>query len=182
MTTFKISFFDRELDIINVATYRNTNIDHALQAAANNIVTLDLHEAVKAEGNGCNLTQEFNIALKAEIEKLREAIREEESKSTVKYTIYQIDATDERAHGTMFAGLEELKRYGKKFDFSMYEKVYEGEVTLKKDMTTTLEDLFATFNTSRPADYKGRSMSVSDVVIIDGKKYFCDLYGFKKVF
>lgn len=51
----------------------------------------------------------------------------------------------------------------------------------------TLEKLYEIFNREHPAGYKGRSMSVSDVVeIVDGmtgKSYFhfCDSFGFKEV-
>ena len=62
-----------------------------------------------------------------------------------------------------------------------YEMVYEGEVEAE-----TTEDIFFVFNVKFPKDYKGRSLSVSDVVEIinsDGKNefYFCDTIGFKRI-
>lgn len=62
-----------------------------------------------------------------------------------------------------------------------YEMVYEGEVEAE-----TTEDIFIVFNVKFPKDYKGRSLSVSDVVEIinsDGKNefYFCDTIGFKRI-
>ena len=62
-----------------------------------------------------------------------------------------------------------------------YEMVYEGEVKAE-----TTEDIFFVFNVKFPKDYKGRSLSVSDVVEIinsDGKNefYFCDTIGFKRI-
>ena len=62
-----------------------------------------------------------------------------------------------------------------------YEMVYEGEVEAE-----TTEDIFIVFNVKFPKDYKGRSLSVSDVVEIiksDSKNefYFCDTIGFKRI-
>ena len=62
-----------------------------------------------------------------------------------------------------------------------YEMVYEGEVEAE-----TTKDIFIVFNVKFPKDYKGRSLSVSDVVEIiksDSKNefYFCDTIGFKRI-
>ena len=64
----------------------------------------------------------------------------------------------------------------------IYEQVFDGEIDGKSP-----EDVFAKFNWDHPENYRGRSLSVSDVVeIIDGADvepgfYFCDSIGFKKV-
>lgn len=73
MNTFKITFFDKELDIVNVATYHNV-IDQSamLDNIAVQIVTLDLHEAVKAEANGESYTKAVNDLIKPRIESIRE--------------------------------------------------------------------------------------------------------------
>ena len=36
---------------------------------------------------------------------------------------------------------------------------------------------FDMFNVRRPNNFKGRSMSVSDIVEVDGKNYYCDGVG-----
>ena len=63
---------------------------------------------------------------------------------------------------------------------AMYEKVYSGELN---DMN--LEDIYTKFNINHPEDYKNRSLSVGDVVVVakDGKEtaYMVDSVGFKKV-
>ena len=46
-------------------------------------------------------------------------------------------------------------------DSSLYDQVFEGEVNC-----FTLENLYEIFNLEHPAGYKGRSMSVSDVVAV----------------
>jgi hypothetical protein len=65
---------------------------------------------------------------------------------------------------------------------SRYDKVYEAPVTTE---TNTLDKLYIKFNIDHPADFKGHSLSMSDVVVLneDGKKtaWFCDSFGFKEV-
>ena len=66
------------------------------------------------------------------------------------------------------------------FKLEDYEVVYEGEVR-DDNVNVILEDLFYIFNVDRPEDFKGHSMSVSDVVYLDGKYYYTDSFGFKEV-
>jgi antirestriction protein ArdC len=65
---------------------------------------------------------------------------------------------------------------------SRYDKVYEAPVTSDTD---TLDKLYVKFNIRHPADYMGRSLSVSDVVVLNenGKRtaWFCDTFGFREV-
>lgn len=67
-----------------------------------------------------------------------------------------------------------------KFNINQYKKVYEGEVD-GEDISETLETLFELFNINHPKDYHGRSMSTSDVVILDGVKYYCDGCGWMNI-
>lgn len=97
--------------------------------------------------------------------------------------IYQINMKRD-ANNVAFMNYESLPKFqgSSEIDSSLYDKVFEGEVNC-----FTLEKLYEIFNLKHPAGYKGRSMSVSDVVeIIDGntgKSYFhfCDSFGFQKV-
>ena len=61
-------------------------------------------------------------------------------------------------------------------DLDDYEVVYEGELEYP-EMPNALEELFEIFNIRRPEGFKGRSMSVSDIVEVDGKNYYCDAAG-----
>ena len=59
-----------------------------------------------------------------------------------------------------------------------YNMIYRGEVAAD----ATLDDLFRMFNIGkRPEDYKGRSLSVSDVVLMDGQFSYCDSWGWQQV-
>lgn len=51
-----------------------------------------------------------------------------------------------------------------------YKLVYEGELNdeiASQDTDWILERLFSIFNISRPADFKGHSLSVNDIVVLD---------------
>lgn len=61
-------------------------------------------------------------------------------------------------------------------DLKDYEVVYEGELDYL-EMPDALEELFKIFNIKRPKDFEGRSMSISDIVEVDGKNYYCDDIG-----
>lgn len=63
-----------------------------------------------------------------------------------------------------------------KINLDDYEVVYEGKLDYL-EMPNALEELFDIFNVKRPNDFKGHSMSVSDIVEVDGKNYYCDAAG-----
>lgn len=87
------------------------------------------------------------------------------------YTILQLKEDKMRAYGFMPYGF--AKTQG--FSIDDYEKTYEG------DEDITLDGIIVKFNVNRPADFKGRSLSVSDIIIADGIAYYVDGYGFTKI-
>ena len=97
--------------------------------------------------------------------------------------IYQVNM-DRDSNNVCFMSYDRLEKLQgtTDIDSTIYDKVFEGEVNC-----FTLEKLYEIFNCEHPAGYKGRSMSVSDVVeIVDGmtgKSYFhfCDSFGFKQI-
>ena len=62
-----------------------------------------------------------------------------------------------------------------------YSLIYEGDIVPETDPISTLERLFEIFNINHPADFRGHSLSVSDVVELDGVKYYCDSHGWVKL-
>lgn len=62
------------------------------------------------------------------------------------------------------------------FNKHCYKKVYEGEIE-SLSILDALDDLFRKFNLNHPDDFHGHSMSVSDVVVLDGRMYYCDCFG-----
>lgn len=100
----------------------------------------------------------------------------------VGYDLYQIDL-ERVERGYAFRGLIELRDFGESIDFSKYELVREGTFDDAGivDAMEVLEDLFHIFNTISPQGYQGRSMSVSDIVKIRGRYYYCDSFGWVDV-
>ena len=71
--------------------------------------------------------------------------------------------------------------FGEELPAHLYEQVFTGEVE-----ANYIEMVFAIFNTHLPENYRGRSMSVSDVLEViespeKSKFYYCDSIGFKEV-
>ena len=114
--------------------------------------------------------------------------------SSDKYGIYQLKDNPE-LRDFHFAGIESLKRRGIIKDNldaikpENYNLVYVGELSeLSKDFIRLqtqgdkLEALYEKFNIDHPADYKGHSLSVSDIVVLheNGKNsaHFVDSVGF----
>lgn len=74
----------------------------------------------------------------------------------------------------------------KKFNFSDYECRYEGEFADDtKTATEICEVIFYLFNMCRPKDFKGHSLSMSDVIEIDTgisqRLYYCDMCGWQRI-
>ena len=96
--------------------------------------------------------------------------------------IYQIN-TESDTSNIAFLDYDSLvKRQGtEKVNGAVYDLVFEGDVDCKD-----LEDVYRMFNLDIPAGYRGRSLSVSDVVEVkdsDGSStfHYCDMFGFKDV-
>ena len=91
------------------------------------------------------------------------------------FEIYQLRGGDEtRAY--RFEPFQRLIERDLKPDFENYIKVYEGDssilLTDSSDVRTQLEAVFHKFNIDCPDDFKGHSLSVSDVVVMDDKAYY----------
>ena len=103
----------------------------------------------------------------------------------MKYEIYQVKK-EMINKGIAFKGTNMMRSLGLEIDINNYNKTYEKEVPvgLKSDVDddTILESLFILFNVSPPEDFKGRSMSVSDIVILKGRTYFCDTAGWTRLY
>ena len=93
----------------------------------------------------------------------------------MKYKIKQIKDVENCAYA--FKRYEWAKNV---LDLNDYEVVYEGELDCP-EMPNALEELFEIFNVRRPKDFERRSMSISDIVEIDGKNYYCDFVGWEEL-
>ena len=106
---------------------------------------------------------------------------EPEQKGT--FQIYQLPGGD-KYHGIRFEGMEQLKNDGVQLNKDDYELVYEGEVGEFRG-NATLEALFAQFNTNHPEDFRGHSLSVSDIVALKQNGvvscHYVDSFGFAEL-
>ena len=68
-------------------------------------------------------------------------------------------------------------------DKSVYNVVFDGELqTSNAGVQDRLEDIFCTLNVGKkPEGYRGHSLSVSDVVELDGEFWYVDSIGFRKM-
>lgn len=106
---------------------------------------------------------------------------------TYNYTIFQIDPElfKERKVEYTFERLDFAKKLGfdPKNPLRDYVEVYRDSVAEEDDLgiESVLEDIYETFNIARPEDFHGHSLSVSDIIQLDGKLYYCDFFGFAKL-
>ena len=109
--------------------------------------------------------------------------------SSDKYGIYQLKHNPELNH-LRFEGTESLKRMGiTKDNFDAikpenYELIYVGELSELQEQTEgeTLGAIYEKFNIDHPEDYRGHSLSVSDIVVLhqngENSANFVDSFGF----
>ena len=104
------------------------------------------------------------------------------------YRIYQIRNDLPDRHERMFQNLATLQLDGKDVISDAYSAVYEGSLDgteSGKSAQQVLDGLFEKFNIAHPDDFRGHSMSVSDVVVLQEngveKAYYVDSLGFKEV-
>ena len=96
-----------------------------------------------------------------------------------RFAIYQMDSGDE--HTYQFMGMESAKSLGYTIDGKDYRMVYAAPWM----PTITLENIFERFNIDRPEDFRGHSLSVSDVIVINRgaeiTAYYVDSFGFQEL-
>ena len=93
----------------------------------------------------------------------------------MKIKLFQINL-DRDAYGLAFMSHDWSERHGGPSEEN-YDLVFEGEVNAQD-----LEAIYTIFNTDLPEGYRGRSMSVSDIVQAEGLgTFFCDTYGFVEI-
>ena len=102
----------------------------------------------------------------------------EQDKDT--FSIYQLKHGDE-TRDLRFEPYDRLQAAGNVVDKANYELVYSAELT----PGTSLEDIYTRFNIDHPKDFKGHSLSVSDVVVLhqngQDTAHYVDSFGYKEV-
>lgn len=89
------------------------------------------------------------------------------------YSIYQGIYNNEYWEN-QFKNEINMNRYG-------YKVVYKSEHDDRLKDENILERLFKRFNYQQPRNYKGRSLSVGDIVQLDNLYYVCCSIGWKEI-
>ena len=96
------------------------------------------------------------------------------------FFIYQL-RNEDSTRDYRFESYDRLQAAGLTVDKANYTEVYAAPLTAG----TTLEDIYRTFNVDHPADFKGHSLSVSDVVVLhqngQDTAHYCDSVSFQQV-
>lgn len=100
----------------------------------------------------------------------------------IHFQILQANINTPDGAAIMFNNYDRIMKEGKKLSLKAYNMVYEGE--FEKNTSSKLpvtEQIYTMFNIARPKDFKGHSLSVSDIIIVNGTCFFCDSYCFKEI-
>ena len=96
------------------------------------------------------------------------------------FSIYQVPRGPE-GRDFRYRSYEGLQADGLSVDRKNYQLVY----TAPLDKNASLDEIYHCFNMEHPADYKGRSLSMGDIVVFrqDGKQtaYYVDCIGYREV-
>lgn len=93
-----------------------------------------------------------------------------------KFKVYQLPVK----HNAKFMRLSFVKEHNIMPKLEDYKLVYEGEFEPQGEYSEP-DQLYMKFQGEKPEGYTGHSISMSDVVEIDGKYYYCDSYGWEEV-
>jgi len=100
------------------------------------------------------------------------------------YAVLQLKRIDE-TWDERFESLSALERRGKEPNIDHYDVVYVGALPAYTEQTAMLESLYTKFNIDHPEDFRGHSMSVSDIVAIKQNEmvscHYVDSIGFKEL-
>ena len=125
----------------------------------------------------------FNAVKSAEAE-LKVADKMPEVADTVyKFDVYQVN--DEH-RDLRFESMKRLDERGLTANSADYDLVYSAEISAKgRIKEEVLEDIYTVFNVEHPVDFKGRSISTSDVIVMangdEQTAHYCDNFGFKEI-
>lgn len=95
------------------------------------------------------------------------------------YKIYQLKNSPEN-HAIRFEGYSLAEKHGEPAKPENYDLVYSGSLDDFED-SNKLEAIYTKFNIDRPEDFKGHSLSVSDIIVMNDEANYVDSYGFVDV-
>ena len=96
------------------------------------------------------------------------------------FSIYQLKR-DDKTVDLRFEPYDRLTAAGHTVDMANYDRIYIADLA----PGTSLEDIYTRFNVDHPKDFKGHSLSVSDVVVLhqngQDTAHYVDSIGYKEV-
>ena len=96
------------------------------------------------------------------------------------FSIYQLKR-DDKTVDLRFEPYDRLTAAGHTVDMANYDRIYIADLA----PGTSLEDIYTRFNVDHPKDFKGHSLSVSDVVLLhqngQDTAHYVDSIGYKEV-
>ena len=95
------------------------------------------------------------------------------------YKIYQLKNSPEN-HAIRFEGYSLAEKHGEPAKPENYDLVYSGSLDDFED-SNKLEAIYTKFNIDRPEDFKGHSLSVSDIIVMNDEAHYVDSFGFVDV-
>lgn len=157
-------------------TNKAVNDTHFLQKYSKNADDTYKIDGVVCRGDYDKCNTALAEGLKADLHK------QVEKQDKPDFEIYQLKSGDE-TRSMRFEPYKRLTEHGNKVDFNNYDKVYEGSNLIlpsnNGEPDSKLEAVYMKFNLDHPDDFKGHSLSVSDVVVMDEKAFYVDSVGFK---
>ena len=100
------------------------------------------------------------------------------------FAIYQLRDNDDTAY-LHYMNSEYLEKKGLSVRKENYAAVYAGNLDCRGDTQDKLNELYETFNIHRPEDFRGHSLSVSDIVELKQNGvvscHYVDSWGFKEL-
>ncbi|MBO6302477.1 MAG: hypothetical protein J6N15_08585, partial [Ruminiclostridium sp.] len=107
----------------------------------------------------------------------------EDQRKSVTFEIYQLRDDLPERRDISFEPYANLEQRGITPEIGMYQKMYVASSDILPahgaGMGQFLEAVYQKFNIERPEDFKGHSLSISDVVVVGGDAYYVDRAGFK---
>ena len=105
--------------------------------------------------------------------------------TTDAYAVLQLRDDVEDNAQLMFANYSYLQKKEMEPEIDRYKVVYHGSISVSEDVNQQMEDLYVKFNIDHPEDFRGHSMSVSDIVALkiagEVSFHYVDLVGFQKL-
>ena len=100
------------------------------------------------------------------------------------FAIYQLRDSEDTAQ-LRYMNSEYLEKKGLSIQKENYAAIYAGDLDRRGDTQDKLNELYETFNIRRPDDFRGHSLSVSDIVALKQNGvvscHYVDSWGFKEL-